>query len=306
MPPPTDILDLTAPPAAAAPPVIRAINDFIELSKPRMNVLVLATTLVGFAADAHIATNWRLLAPALVGTALCAAAASALNQAWEHRHDALMLRTRLRPIPAGRIAPGQAMIFGLALAVLGAAVLLLMVNPLTAMVGCLTIACYVLLYTPLKRRTTLCTVVGAIPGALPPVMGWTAAHHSLAPGALALFAILFLWQIPHFLAIAMLYKDEYSAGGFHMLPCEDIDLQATGRQIVLFSLALVPATFMPYMLALGGRVYFAAALVLGVAFLAFALAAARTRSRRNARNLFLASITYLPVLLISLVANRIP
>jgi len=303
---PTPNLDLTAPDAAAnAPPVIRKINDFVELSKPRMNFLVLATTLVGFCTDAHIVTDWRLLAPTLIGTALCAAAASALNQAWEHRHDALMVRTRLRPIPAGKIAPIEATLFGLILALLGTTALLLLVNPLTATIGGLTIICYVMLYTPLKRRTTLCTIIGAIPGALPPVMGWTAVHHSLGPGALALFAILFIWQIPHFLAIAILYKNEYSAGGFHMLPCDDTGLHATGRQIVLFSLALVPATFTPFMLALAGTVYFAAAMVLGLAFLAFALAAARARSRREARNLFLASIVYLPVLLIFLVANRI-
>jgi protoheme IX farnesyltransferase len=271
-----------------------------------MNFLVIATTLVGFCLDARKYADWRLLPTTLIGTALCAAAASALNQAWEHRHDALMARTRLRPIPAGRITPADALAFGLTLALVGSLLLLVLVNPLTAIIGCLTIACYVLLYTPLKRRTTLCTVVGAIPGALPPVMGWTAVHSSLGVGAAALFAILFLWQIPHFLAIAILYKNEYSAGGFHMLPCEDIGLHATGRQIVLFSLALVPATFMPAMLALAGPVYFAAALVLGCAFLAFALAAAGSRSRRDARNLFLASIVYLPVLLIFLVADRLP
>ena len=159
---------------------------------------------------------------------------------------------------------------------------------------------------PCSPRPRSCGLtVGAVCGALPPIMGWTAAAGTIGLGGLLLGTILFLWQIPHFLAIAILYKNEYSAGGFHMLPCDDTGLHATGRQIVLFSLALVPATFTPFMLALAGTVYFAAAMVLGLAFLAFALAAARARSRREARNLFLASIVYLPVLLIFLVANRI-
>ena len=298
--------DNVAPDSAAQPAVLRKINDFVELSKPRMNFLVVATTLVGFAVTARNSAEWRLLPPTLLGTALCAAAASTLNQVWEHRLDALMARTRMRPIPTGRISPADALVFGLTLALLGAASLVLLVNPLTAIIGGLTIVSYVLLYTPLKRRTTLCTVVGAIPGALPPVMGWTAVHNSLGLGAVALFAILFLWQMPHFLAIAILYKNDYAAGGFRMLPCEDPGLHATSRQIVLFSLALIPATFMPSMLAMAGSVYFGAAVVLGLAFLAFALAAARSRARRDARNLFLASIVYLPILLTFLVADRLP
>jgi protoheme IX farnesyltransferase len=326
MPPATNIADLDsailepAAPASASnfapaspasdslpqPVLFRAISDFIELSKPRMNFLVLATTLVGFSLTARNAAAWQLLPATLLGTALCAAAAAALNQVWEHRLDSLMPRTRLRPIPTGRISPAAAVFFGLALACAGTASLLLLVNPLTALVGALTIVSYVLLYTPLKRRTTLCTVVGAIPGALPPVMGWTAVHNSLGPGAVALFAILFLWQMPHFLAIAILYKNDYAAGGFRMLPCEDPGLHATSRQIVLFSLALIPATFMPTMLALSGPVYFIAAFTLGLAFLAFSLSAARSRDRRDARNLFLASIVYLPLLLTFLVADRIP
>jgi protoheme IX farnesyltransferase len=326
MPPATNIVDLAPTEALACdaaeisdlagdalsdsravqPAIFRKINDFVEISKPRMNFLVIATTLVGFALTARNAAEWRLLPATLIGTALCAAAASALNQSFEHRLDALMVRTRLRPIPAGRVAPLEALIFGVALALAGTAMLFFLVNPLTALIGGLTIFFYVALYTPLKRRTTLCTVVGAIPGALPPVMGWTAVHNSLGVGAVALFAILFLWQMPHFLAIAILYKNDYSAGGFRMLPCEDPGLYATGRQIVLFSLALIPATFLPPMLALAGVVYFAAAVVLGLSFIAFALAAARTRSRRDARNLFLASIVYLPILLTFLVADRLP
>ncbi len=261
--------------AAAAPP--RWV-DFYELTKPRMNFLVLVTTLVGFymATGAHGTINWALLLPTLVGTALCAAGASVLNQYVERDLDKLMPRTKDRPVPAGRIAPAEARVTGIVLGVAGVITLSLCVNVLTALLGGLTLLSYVLVYTPLKRVTTLNTVIGAVPGAIPPLMGFTAVDNALSPAALSLFAVLFIWQMPHFLAIAILYKRDYALAGFKMLPVVDEDLSVTGRQIVLYSVALVPVSLMPVHVGLAGQAYFAVALMLGLAFLSFGVSCATT------------------------------
>src|SRR5215207_1337851 len=216
------------------------LADFYELTKPRMNFLVVVTTMVGFymAMGRHFA-DWALLAHTLVGTAMAAAGASVLNQYVERGYDALMHRTANRPLPAGRVSPLEALLLGVLLSCGGTLYLAALVNPLTAALGAFTIASYVFLYTPLKRWTTLCTVVGAVPGAIPPMMGWTAATDSLSPEAWALFGILFFWQMPHFLAIAILYRDDYARGGFKMLPVVDDDLFVTGRQTVLYAAALI-------------------------------------------------------------------
>ena len=280
--------------------------DFYELTKPRMNFLVLVTTMVGFymAAGAHGTINWALLLPTLIGTALCAAGASVLNQYVERDLDKLMPRTKDRPVPAGRIAPNEALTTGVVLGVAGVITLLLCVNVLTALLGGATLLSYVLVYTPLKRVTTLNTVIGAVPGAIPPLMGFTAVDNALSPGAIAIFAILFIWQMPHFLAIAILYKRDYALGGFKMLPVVDEDLAVTGRQIVLYSVALVPVSLMPVQVGLAGQAYFAVALMLGLAFLSFGVSCATTKTRDDARKLFFASIIYLPALLGVLMLDR--
>jgi protoheme IX farnesyltransferase len=278
--------------------------DFYELTKPRMNFLVLVTTLVGFYMASPAKLDWRLLIPTLLGTALTAAAASALNQIVERDYDAMMPRTRNRPLAAARLGVGEAMVFGLLLGVAGVSTLALAVNVLTALLGAFTLLSYVFVYTPLKRVTTLNTVLGAIPGAIPPVMGFTAVHHALSPGAITVFAILFFWQMPHFLAIAILYRKDYALAGFKMLPVVDEDLSATGRQIVLYAVALIPVSLMPTYVGIAGPAYFGVALMLGLAFLSFAASCAISKTRADARKLFFASIIYLPALLGVMMLDR--
>ncbi len=280
------------------------LADYRELAKPRLNFLVLVTTGVGYYMGVRHSMEWGRLLHTLIGTALTAAAASALNQWMERDEDALMKRTADRPLPQGRLAPVEAMAFGLVMAITGLTWLLLKVNALTSGLGLFTLLSYVLVYTPMKRTTTLNTIVGAVPGAIPPVMGFTAVRNELSPEALGLFAILFLWQMPHFLAIAILYRDEYRRAGFKMLPVVDDDLYSSSRQIVVYCLALIPATLLVIPLRMAGGVYFAAAVVLGAAFLGFGARAAATRSRLDCRRLFLASVLYLPLLLAFLMINK--
>jgi protoheme IX farnesyltransferase len=283
------------------------LRDLYELTKPRMNFLVLCTTAVGFYMAPNAApAQWLILLHALLGTAMTAASAAVINQLVERDYDALMPRTKDRPLPAGRILPGEALAMGAVLGVVGVAYLALLVNPLTALLGAITLLSYVLVYTPLKRISSLNTVIGAVPGAIPPVMGWTAATDSFGPEAAALFAILFLWQMPHFLAIAILYKRDYAAGGFKMLPVIDgPDLKMTGRMIVLYGLALVPASLIPSLVRMTGAVYFTAAVLLGLAFLSYCVSAALSRHRTDARKLFFASIIYLPVLLAFMMLDKV-
>ena len=292
-----------AAPAAEARP--SRLADFYELTKPRMNFLVVVTTMVGFFMGVRRGfSDWALLANCLIGTALAAAGASVLNQYVERGYDALMRRTADRPLPAGRVSPVEALLLGVMLSVGGTTYLALLVNPLTAALGAVTIATYVFLYTPMKRWTTLCTVVGAVPGAIPPMMGWTAVTDSLSPEAWALFGILFFWQMPHFLAIAVLYRDDYAAGGFKMLPVVDRDLVVTGRQTVLYGMALIPVTLLPVAMRMAGPGYLLAAVVLGGAFLAFGINCAVRKRRVDARRLFLASIIYLPALLAVMMLDK--
>jgi protoheme IX farnesyltransferase len=309
----SDMIDLAPAPAAdacggaASPARQGRWADFYELTKPRLNFLVLVTTLVGFymaSGDPH-PLNWALLLPTLVGTGLCAGGASVLNQFAERDFDKLMPRTRNRPVPAGRVLPREALLTGVVLGAAGFATLALCVNLLTALLGAFTLLSYVLVYTPLKRVTTLNTVVGAIPGAIPPVMGFTAVHGALSPGALSLFAILFFWQMPHFLAIAILYKRDYALGGFRMLPVVDQDLSVTGRQIIHYAVALVPVSLLPVFAGIAGQAYFAVALMLGLAFLSFGVSCATSKSRPDARKLFFASIIYLPALLGVMMFDRV-
>ncbi len=270
-------------------------RDFYELTKPRMNFLVLCTMAVGYYMAPH-AGHWMVLVHAMIGTALTAASASIINQLVERQYDALMPRTRNRPLPRGRITPGEALLFGIATGVVGVGYLALFVNILTALLGAITLASYVFIYTPMKRVSSLNTVIGAIPGAIPPMMGWTAATGLLGPQALALFGILFFWQMPHFLAIAILYRRDYEAGGFKMLPVVDPNLRATSHMIVLYGIALLPAALMPTMLGMTGAGYFTGAILLTLAFFSFCISCAISKERLDARKLFFSSIIYLPLL----------
>jgi heme o synthase len=282
---------------AEALPLSRAsAADWLELTKPRITVMVVFTAMVGFVV-ASPASPWSgLLTAALVGTGLVAGGASVLNMVMERDTDALMRRTRTRPIPAGRIRPAEARWFGALLTLGGLALLASLCGALAALVAFSTWASYLFLYTPLKRRTHLSTLVGAVPGALPPVIGWAAASGRLEPGAFILFAIVFLWQIPHFLAIAWLYKEDYERGGFPMLPVIDREGRITGRQAVLHSVALVVVSLAPVAAGLGDAVYLVGALVLGMALTLAALQLSRARNVAAARTLFLASVLYLPAL----------
>lgn len=280
------------------------LKDFWDLTKPRMNFLVLVTTMVGYYMAAR-GWEWGRFASTLLGTGLAAAGTSVLNQVAERGFDGLMRRTANRPLPTGGVRPIEAWLFGAALSVGGIAVLAVFVNLLTALLGAITLAVYLFLYTPAKRLTTLCTIIGAVPGALPAMMGFTAVDGAITAPALAVFAILFVWQMPHFLSIAILYRDDYARGGFRMLPVLDEGLDVSTRQIVLYSLTLIPATPFPVALQMAGWIYFAAAVLLGFVFCGFGFVCARTKSRADARQLFLASIVYLPALLAAMTIDKL-
>lgn len=273
------------------------LADFLELTKPRVTTLVLVTTLAGFYLGSRGPLDAGLLLHTLVGTLLVAAGTSALNQYLERDADARMLRTRSRPLPQGRIAPGAALLFAGAISIGGILHLALAVNLITALLAALTLTSYVFVYTPLKKVTSFCTLVGAIPGALPPLGGWTAAQGEISAGGLALFAILFVWQLPHSLAIGMMYREDYARGGFRILPVLDPDGGSTARQILAQSLVLLPVSLLPSLLGIAGPVYFYGALALGLGLLASALPVARSGTARAARRVLLASVVYLPVLL---------
>jgi protoheme IX farnesyltransferase len=267
-----------------------------DLVKARLTVLVLLTTLAGFYAGVEGATDWILLAHALFGTALVACGAAALNQWWEREHDARMPRTEMRPLPAKELSESTVLVAGGLLSIGGLVHLALFVNLLTSLLGAITLLCYVLIYTPLKRVTTLNTAIGAIPGALPPLMGWTAARDGVSREGWALFAILFFWQLPHFLSIAWLYREEYAKAGFVMLPVRDPQGVRTGRQAISHTLGLIPVSICPALFGMSGVIYFFGALLLGLAFLWCAIQFSRELTRARARQLFFASILYLPLL----------
>jgi protoheme IX farnesyltransferase len=288
---------------AVARPSLAA--DYLELTKPRITMTVVMTAMVGYVMGARSPVNPAHLALALAGTALVAAGASALNMVLERRTDALMLRTRNRPVAAGRLRVLDAVAFAGALTVAGLAVLRFGSGPLAAAVAFVTWATYLFAYTPLKTRTSLSTIVGAFPGALPPVIGWAAARGQIEPGAVVLFAILFLWQIPHFLAIASIYREDYARGGLPMLPVLDPEGRVTGRQAVANSFALLLVSVVPTIAGLAGRVYLAGAIVLGSAFTCVAIWSAIRRTLASARALFLASIVYLLALCTLLLVDRL-
>jgi protoheme IX farnesyltransferase len=280
--------------------------DYLELTKPRITLMVMLTALVGFVMASGSPLPTTALLAALAGTGLVAGGASALNMLLERETDALMLRTRGRPLPSGRLRPSDALVFGLVLTGVGLLELAWLSGPLAASVALLTWASYLFWYTPLKTRTSLSTLVGAFPGALPPVIGWAAARGSLDGGAFVLFAILFLWQIPHFLAIAWIYREDYERGGLPMLPVLDPEGRLTGRQAVANSLGLLLVSLTPAAAGLAGHVYLVGAVLLGVALTSVALRAALARTKAAARDLFFASILYLGFLCVLLVLDRLP
>jgi protoheme IX farnesyltransferase len=287
--------------AAAAPlPVGRRtavrVADYVALAKPRLNVLVVASSAAGYYLASPSAPQLAPMALAVGGTALVAGGAAVLNQVYERDTDALMMRTRMRPLPDRRVGIEEARVFGIVLAGAGLAVLSLSASLLAALVAAATLAIYLAVYTPLKRRSAISTLVGAVPGALPPLIGWTAGRGAIDAGGWTLFAIVFLWQIPHFMAIAWMYRDDYRRAGFPMLPVVEPDGARTGRQAVLYAVALVPVSLVPALVGVAGLAYFWFALALGVSFLVLAARFAALRSEGRARALFYGSLLYLPLI----------
>jgi protoheme IX farnesyltransferase len=297
-------LDVPAP--LAKTPVAEKSRAAVlsELFKMRLTTLVLLTTLVGFYLGSRGPVSWVLMFHALFGTALLASGASALNQWLECEHDAKMRRTQDRPLPSGRLTADAVLMIGGSCGVLGLVYLALTVNLLTAVLGAVTIGSYLFVYTPLKRITTLNTVIGAIPGALPPLMGWTAARGEITGEGLSLFAILCFWQLPHFLAIAWMYRDQYAKAGFVMLPVVDPTGERTGRQALSHTLGLLPVSLCPFLFKMVGPVYLVGAFLLGMAFLWCAFQFSRQMTLQRARLLFFASIIYLPSLLGLMVIDK--
>src|SRR6266542_2327597 len=282
----------------------RFVSDFAELVKARLTLLVLLTTAVGFYLGAEPPIDYMALFHVVFGTAAAAAGAAALNQWWERRLDALMHRTRTRPIPAGRMRPLEAFILGAVLSISGIGYLAIACNMLSAVLAAITIAIYIFAYTPLKRTSTANTAVGAIPGAIPPMVGWAAARGTIDAGAWSLFAILLLWQLPHFFAIAWMYRDDYSRAGFRMISSDDRSGERSASQSVFFCILLLVIAGLPAFLGVATFVYLGFELLLGGLFVAVAMRFLRMRTPSAARLLFIASIVYLPLLLGALVLTK--
>jgi len=281
------------------------LSDYLALTKPRLNFLVVATAAAGYylgAADRFdVFTALNLVA----GTALVAGGSSVFNQVYERDTDALMRRTWTRPLPEGRLQPTEALLFGGVLSTAGLLLLALGTTLLAAAIALVTLLTYTVIYTPMKRRSSLATLVGAIPGALPPMLGWAAGRDNLSIHAWTLFSIVFLWQLPHFLAIAWMYREDFARAGFPLLPVIEPDGRSTGRQAVLYAAALIPVSLIPWIIGLAGATYFAVALLLGSALLVLAARFALTRTLASARRLFFGSITYLPLLWTLMILNRV-
>jgi protoheme IX farnesyltransferase len=290
--------------ANLAPSRNHVVADLAELVKARLTLLVLLTTAVGFYLGSESPINYISLFHVVFGTAAAAAGAAALNQWWERRADALMRRTRTRPIPAGRMRPLQALALGSIISVFGIGYLASVCNWLSAVLAAITIAIYIFAYTPLKRASTANTAVGAIPGAIPPMIGWAAARGSIDAGAWSLFAIVFLWQLPHFFAIAWMYREDYSRAGFCMISSDDRSGERSASQSVFFCILLLVIAGLPAFLGIANFVYLGAELLLGGLFTAVAMRFLRMRTASAARSLFIASIVYLPLLLSALVLTK--
>lgn len=299
-------MNLTATPSLSATVTTQkgGVAVFGELLKLRLTLLVLLTTLVGFYVGFRGPMNYALMLHTVFATALVAGGAAALNQLLERVHDAKMRRTAGRPLPSGRLQPTAVLIYGAACSAAGLIWLALAVNLLTSFLGAITLVLYLFVYTPMKRVTWLNTAIGAVPGALPPLMGWTAARDAVSAEGWVLFAILCFWQLPHFLAIAWIYREEYAKAGFVMLPLVDAEGFRTGRQAVSHALGLLPVSLFPFLLHLAGPVYLVSALMLGLGYLGCAVKFSRQLTLASARLLFLASILYLPLLFIVMVLDK--
>lgn len=273
------------------------VAAFVELTKPRIAFMLVLTSAAGFYLGTKGSFDAALFTNAMIGIALLAFGVATLNQYLERESDVLMDRTANRPIPTGRVTPNEALVFGLLQCLVSELYLYFLVNPLTAVLGVTVIIGYVLLYTPLKTRTSASTAIGAIPGAMPPLMGWTSASNEISLGAWALFAMLFLWQFPHFLAIAWMYREQYAKAGIKMLPVLEPSGRLTARQIVLFTIMLVPVSLAPFFLGFAGPVFLAGASLLGIWFLFESITAARAKTRERARRLLMVSVLYLPLVL---------
>jgi protoheme IX farnesyltransferase len=282
------------------------MRQYIELTKPRITWLILMSTGVGyfFGLDREAPFNWALLIHTLVGTGLIASGTAALNQWWERESDKLMRRTASRPLPMGLLTAKRALWFGIALALAGAAELAIWVNVLAAFLGVFTLAAYLFVYTPMKSRTHFSTVVGALPGAMPPLMGYAAASGLLNREAWSLFFILFVWQFPHFLAIAWMYRDDYARAGIQMLPVVEPDGESTSRQIILYATTLIPISLLPVIFGMSGKIYLVGAMILGLWFLYTGVRVAFDRTNVRARHVLLASVIYLPMIYGLMVLDR--
>ena len=278
--------------------------DYVTLAKPRLNMLVVVSAMAAYVMGGGPMEDVPRVVMTVAGTALVAGGASAFNQVIERMRDARMERTRLRPMADGRLQPPEGLLFASAMSIAGLSTLAFGVNVLAAAVAAATLLTYVAIYTPLKSRTSFATVIGAVPGALPPVIGWAAATGTLSPGAWVLFGIVFLWQLPHFLAIAWMYREDYARAGFPMLPVIDPDGRSTARQAVAYAAALLPMSLAPTLAGMATTTYFVGALILTLLFLGLAIRFAMTRHRNDARRLFFGSITYLPLLWVLMIAGR--
>lgn len=281
------------------------VMDYMALAKPRVVVMVMAVTVAGFYMGTTGTADWLRLLHLLIGVALSGGGTLALNQYIERKEDALMVRTQNRPLPEGRLQPQGAMWFGVLLTVFGLLYLAFMAHPLAGLVTAVTVVTYLFAYTLLKLKTSLCSVVGAVPGALPPVTGWVAARGQFDSEVWVLFAILFLWQLPHSLAIAWLYRDDYARAGFRLLPVIEPDGHSTGRQIVANCLALLGVGLLPTLVGLAGPTYFIVALLLGLVFLGFGIDLALSRTDEAARRLVLASLVYVPLVFLLMVLDKV-
>jgi protoheme IX farnesyltransferase len=288
------------------PQWLARLADYWTLTKPEVNFLVLVSTLVGFYLASRGPLDLGRLFHTLMGTLLVASGTGTLNQYLERHSDKRMRRTANRPLPAGRLAPAKAFCFGILLAAAGGGELWVFTNPLTSLLALFTLASYLLFYTPLKKRTPLCTLVGAFPGAMPPLIGWAAVRNSLSLVAWALYLILFLWQFPHLLAIAWMYREDYARAGLQMLPRNDHEGRTTVRQIMGYSLVLIPASLLPVFLGQAGKAYLVGALVLGFGFLHYGMRLALHRSNSLARRLVLASVVYLPLVFALMMVDKTP
>jgi protoheme IX farnesyltransferase len=280
------------------------LSAYAELTKPRITFLVVLTAAAGFCMGSASGIDYARLLNTSIGIALLSSGLATLNQYFERDLDRLMRRTQARPLPTGKLLPAEAAVFGILLSAIATAYLALLINPLSALLGIATFASYLFVYTPLKTRTTLSTVLGAFPGAMPPLIGWVAASGGVTVEAWILFAILFLWQFPHFLAIAWMYRDDYARAGIRMLPVVEPDGRVTAQQIITYTLLLVPVSLLPAATGLAGSVYLVSAAVLGVGFLYYSARAALARTTWQARQLLLASVIYLPILFGMMVLNR--